>query len=186
MASEIGVQNIQHTNGTTAITIDSSGNVVLPQVGTGAFYRTGTFTPEYSSTAATDTTAGILSGTYAFQIGEYVRIGDTVHVDIMLSSPSTLTYTNGGATGQNVTIVGLPFKVRNLTNYNASAVVGYYNGWASYAAGYTPMGYASYNTKRIDLVYAGGTSVTAQVTNGLFGSGTATIMLHMTYQTDEA
>jgi len=27
MASEIGVQNIQHTNGTTAITIDSSGNI---------------------------------------------------------------------------------------------------------------------------------------------------------------
>ena len=27
MASEIGVQKIQHTNGTTAITIDSSGNV---------------------------------------------------------------------------------------------------------------------------------------------------------------
>jgi len=27
MASEIGVQNIQHTNGTTAITIDTSGNV---------------------------------------------------------------------------------------------------------------------------------------------------------------
>lgn len=31
MASEIGVQNIQHTNGTTAMTIDSSGRVSLPQ-----------------------------------------------------------------------------------------------------------------------------------------------------------
>jgi len=186
MASILGVETLQHTNGTDAITIDSSGNVALPQVGTGAFYRTGTFTPEYSSTAATDPTAGILSGTYAFQIGEYVRIGDTVHVDIMLSSPSTLTYTNGGATGQNVTIVGLPFKVRNLTNYNASAVVGYFNGWASFATGYTPMGYASYNTKTINLVYADGTSVAALVTNGLFGSGSSTIMLQMTYQTDEA
>ena len=176
LASTIAPTNLETTSSTFKMT-DLTSN---------AFYRTGTFTPEYSSTAATDTTAGILSGTYAFQIGEYVRIGDTVHVDIMLSSPSTLTYTNGGATGQNVTIVGLPFKVRNLTNYNASAVVGYYNGWASYSAGYTPMGYASPNTKTINLVYAGGTSVTAQVTNGLFGSGSATIMLHMTYQTDEA
>ena len=31
MASEIGVQTIQHTNGTDALTIDSSGRVVKPQ-----------------------------------------------------------------------------------------------------------------------------------------------------------
>ena len=30
MASEIGVQNIQHTNGTTAMTIDGSGRVLMP------------------------------------------------------------------------------------------------------------------------------------------------------------
>ena len=164
----------------------TSSTFKMTDLNSNAFYRTGTFTPEYSSTAATDTTAGILSGTYAFQVGEYVRIGDTVHVDIILGSPSTLTYTNGGATGQNTTIVGLPFKVRNLTNYNASAVVGYYNGWASFGAGYTPMGYASYNTKTINIVYASGSGVTGIVTNGIFGSGTATIILQMTYQTDDA
>ena len=32
MASEIGVQKIQHTNGTDAMTIDSSGRVQLPQI----------------------------------------------------------------------------------------------------------------------------------------------------------
>lgn len=32
MASELGVQTIQHTNGTDALTIDSSGRVLLPQV----------------------------------------------------------------------------------------------------------------------------------------------------------
>ena len=32
MASEIGVQTIQHTNGTDAMTIDSSGRVLKPQV----------------------------------------------------------------------------------------------------------------------------------------------------------
>ena len=32
MASELGVQTIQHTNGTDALTIDSSGRVAQPQV----------------------------------------------------------------------------------------------------------------------------------------------------------
>ena len=32
MASELGVQTIQHTNGTDAMTIDSSGRVSLPQI----------------------------------------------------------------------------------------------------------------------------------------------------------
>jgi hypothetical protein len=32
MASELGVQTIQHTNGTDALTIDSSGRVTQPQV----------------------------------------------------------------------------------------------------------------------------------------------------------
>ena len=32
MASEIGVQTIQHTNGTDAMTIDSSGRVLLRRV----------------------------------------------------------------------------------------------------------------------------------------------------------
>lgn len=31
MASELGVQTIQHTNGTDALTIDSSGNLTAPQ-----------------------------------------------------------------------------------------------------------------------------------------------------------
>jgi len=186
-ANTLNVGTIKDNSGTNnALAIDSSGNVALSQVGTGTFYRTGTFTPEYSSTTATDPTVGILSGTYVNQIGEYVRIGDTVHVDITLSSPSTLTYTNGGANGQNSTIVGLPFKVRNLTDYNASAVVGYYSGWASFAAGYTPMGYAPYNTKRINLVYANGISITGLVINGIVGSGSATTILSLTYQTDDA
>ena len=32
MASIIGVETLQHTNGTTAATIDSSGRIVMPQV----------------------------------------------------------------------------------------------------------------------------------------------------------
>ena len=187
MASILGVETLQHTNGTDAITIDSSGNVVLPQVGTGAFYRTGTFTPEYSTTAATDPTAGILSGTYVLQIGEYVRIGDLVHADIVITSPTgTASYINGGATGQNLTIVGLPFRVKNLTDYNASATVGWFSGYSAWSAGYTPMGYAGYNTKRIIMGFAIAGGFSNATTNVVVADGSATTILHITYQTDEA
>lgn len=187
MASIIGVETLQHTNGTTAATIDSSGNVALSQVGSGTFYRNGTFTPEYSSTAATDPTAGILSGTYTLQIGRYIRIGDLVHIDITIASPSTITYTNGGATGQNATIVGLPFTVKNLTDYNTAALVGYFTGWNSWTSGYTPMGYAGYNTKTINLVYPHTNTVINIPTSNLFGTANiATAILSMTYETDDA
>ena len=39
MASELGVQTIQHTNGTDAMTIDSGGRVLTPQ--RPAFYAYG-------------------------------------------------------------------------------------------------------------------------------------------------
>ena len=42
MASEIGVQTIQHTNGTDAMTIDSSGRVLLPQLPVASFSDTRT------------------------------------------------------------------------------------------------------------------------------------------------
>jgi hypothetical protein len=171
----------------TPIGIDTTSSTFkMTDLTNNAFYRAGTFTPEYSSTVATDPTAGILSGTYAFQIGEYVRIGDTVHVDIVVSSPSTLTYTNGGASAQSITIVGLPFNVRNLADYNVAATIGYYSNWNSLAAGYTPMGYAGLNSKSINLVYANGTSINTLATSNVLGSGSATTILHMTYQTDDA
>ena len=43
--SSLFVNNIKHTNTQEHISIDTSGNVALNQVGTGTFYRTGTFTP---------------------------------------------------------------------------------------------------------------------------------------------
>ena len=187
-ASTLNVGTIKDNSGTNnALAIDSSGNVALSQVGTGTFYRTGTFTPEYSSTTATDPTAGILSGTYVLQVGEYVRIGDLVHADIVISSPTgTASYTNGGASGQNLTIVGLPFTVRNLTDYNASATVSYFTNYSAWAAGYTPMGYAGYNTKTIAMGYASAGGFAATTTNAVVTNGTATTILRITYQTDDA
>jgi len=42
MASEIGVQTIQHTNGTDAMTIDSSGRVTQPALPAACFHYQGT------------------------------------------------------------------------------------------------------------------------------------------------
>lgn len=167
---------------------NTSGKISLEAAaGGGASVTTGTFTPEYSSTAATDPTAGILSGTYVNQIGEYVRIGDLVHADIVMTSPTgTASYTNGAASGQNLTIVGLPFTVRNLTNYNAPATVGYFANWSTWAAGYTPMGYAGYNTKTIAMGYASAGGFAATTLNAVLTNGNATTILSLTYQTDDA
>lgn len=188
ITSSLNTATIKDSSGTNnALAIDSSGNVALSQVGTGTFYRTGTFTPEYSSTAATDPNAGILSGTYTFQIGEYVRIGDLVHADIVISSPAgAASYTNGGASGQNLTIVGLPFTVKNLTNYHASATVSYYTNYSAWGASYTPMGYAAYNTKIITMGFADANTFSGTTTNAVVSNGSATTMLHITYQTDDA
>lgn len=168
-------------------TADLYPSVVGSVNGTGNFYRTGTFTPEYSSTAATDPTAGILSGAYTTQIGRYIRIGDLVHIDVTVASPSTVAYTNGGGTGQAVTIVGLPFTIKNLTNYNSAFSLGYFNNWNSWTSGYTPMGYGSYNTKIVNLVYADTNGVLAIGTSNIFGTtNIATTIFSMTYETDDA
>jgi len=100
MASELGVQTIQHTNGTDALTIDASGNVALSQVGTGDFYREGTWTPTYGGLTSNPTTG------YSVQVGNYVRIGNLVHVSFELDGSGF-----SGGSG-NLTIDGIPFSAK--------------------------------------------------------------------------
>lgn len=94
MASILGVQNLQHPNGTTAISINSSGKVILDKVGTGEFYRTGTFTPTF-----TFFTVG--NGSV---FGNYIRIGDLVHVNLGFEWGSTSSLSS-----DINSITGLPF-----------------------------------------------------------------------------
>ena len=185
--TNIAISGTLTTSGTLDVnsTLDvSSSNFKMTDLTSNAFYRTGTFTPEFSSLSATDPTAGILTGTYGFQIGEYTRIGDLVRVDILVKCPSTISYTNGGAASQAMTIVGLPFRIKNTTNYYPAGSFGFYNGWA-WAAGYTPAVYGVYNTKRVNVVY-----VTANNTSNIFTNNAllanAQIGISFTYQTDEA
>lgn len=186
MASELGVQTIQHTNGTDAMTIDSSGNVALSQVGSGNFYRQGTWTPIASSDGATDQTATVYSGTNYRSLGTYERIGDVVHIYWRLSlADATISYTNGGADGQTLRFVGLPFTSANFTEYYPAISVGYFSSWTSWSASYTPMGIILPNSKIINMYHAIGNGVTPTLTQYFKNNG-ADIIASATYRTDDA
>ena len=100
LATTIAPTNLETTASTFKMT-DLSSN---------AFYRTGSWIPVWSSAGASDVTQSITTGTYGAQFGQYVRIGDLVSFTGYLQSPSSWSYTNGGATGQALYIYGLPFK----------------------------------------------------------------------------
>ena len=97
MASEIGVQTIQHTNGTDAMTIDSSGRVTTPARPAFSAYRTavsGTgiitdFTEDYDIGGHFNASTGIftapVSGIFFFKIaciGKYSSGGFDVFLSI--------------------------------------------------------------------------------------------------------
>jgi len=175
LASTIAPTNLQTTSSTFKMT-DLTSN---------AFYRTGTFTPAFSSQSATDQDASIASA-YDAQVGHYTRIGDLVHIEATIITDSvSWVFTNGGATGQNLTIVGLPFTVKNVTNYYPSISVGSFANWTGWSTGFTPLGYGVTNTKRINMVYAVGNGVTDILTTYI-PVLESNIVFSMTYETDDA
>ena len=195
--SSLFVNNIKHTNTQDAISIDTSGNVILDKVGTGAFYRTGTFTPFYSSHAATVANESdvFTPASYLRQSGSYVRIGDLVNVNIRLSiDHSAAGYQNGGAGSGLTAVQGLPFKVKNVTDYLPSTSTIYFGvdvamGWT----GYSLTGLGVTNTKSIYLYYssAGGSVSRTQLqtwyyTTGSHNSTDSDVIFSLTYETDEA
>ena len=106
MASIIGVNELQHTNGTTAATIDSSGNLIvnnatLTNVNNSGFYRTGSWTPTF--------TPGSGSFNGLTMSGTYTRIGRLCYVT------ANILITASGNAGADLTIGNLPF-----TNNTAS------------------------------------------------------------------
>ena len=100
LAATIAPTNLETTTSTFKMT-DLSSN---------AFYRTGSWTPVWSSSGATDVTQSVTTGTYGAQFGQYIRIGDLVTFTGYIQSPTSWAYTNGGASGQQVYVYGLPFK----------------------------------------------------------------------------
>lgn len=165
---------------------NTSGKISLEAAaGGGASVTTGTFTPAFSSTSATDQDASIISA-YDTQAGFYTRIGDLVHIELTITTNSSAwSYTNGGANAQSLTIVGLPFTIKNTTGYFPSISVGYFNTWTNWSASYTPMGYGNTNTKRIVMTYAALNGVLNLLTSYIATVGSS-IIVSMTYETDDA
>jgi hypothetical protein len=186
--TNIAVTGTLTTSGTLDVnsTLDvSSSNFKMTDLNSNAFYRTGTFTPAFSSTAATDLDASIVTQ-YDAQVGHYTRIGDLVHIEVTIITDSVAwTYTNGGAAVQNLTVVGLPFTIKNVTNYYPSISVGSFGSWNSWGGGYTPMGYGVTNTKRINATLASTNGTDAIPVTSISAIGSS-IVFSMTYETDDA
>lgn len=195
--STLFVNNIKHTNTQDAISIDTSGNVALSKVGTGNFYRSGTFTPYYSSHAATTPNESdvFTPASYFRQSGFYVRIGNLVNVNIhMMIDHSAAGYQNGGAGSGLSAVAGLPFRIANVTNYLPSTSTIYFGvdvamGWT----GYSLTGLGVTNTKAIFIYYssAGGSVSRVQLqtfyyTTGSHNSHDSQVIFSLTYETDEA
>ena len=102
MASIIGVETLQHTNGTTAATIDSSGNVVISNATSEQFYEEGTHTPTDESGAGLTFTGTIT--------GAYVRIGRIVYYNFQVQYPST--------SDTSLATISLPFNSANSSDSN--------------------------------------------------------------------
>jgi len=188
MASELGVQTIQHTNGTDALTIDSSGNVALSQVGSGDFYREGTFTPFFSSASATTPGESDIISSYQGdgQYGYYERIGNLVRFNLWLfTNPSGFSWQNGGGGSQTLYIGGLPFTIADETRNYPSFVCGYYNSWTGWTASYTPMFYGEVNKKYMIGQIANANS-TGNITTDRINNAGSRLMVSGSYRTDDA
>lgn len=161
-------------------------NLIMTDLNSNAFYRTGTFTPVWSSASATDTDASITTGTYQVQHGVYVRIGDIVHIQGLLKSPSTWTYTNNGAINQNIHIAGFPFNTASSNGGNElwSCQVGFVSA-VDWTAGYSMHGLWSNGAKHLRLYYfAAAGSVRVQTNE--FDKANSQIYFSGMYRTEDA
>ena len=176
LATTIAPTNLETTASTFKMT-DLSSN---------AFYRTGTFTPVWSSSGATDVTQSITTGTYGAQFGQYVRIGDLVSFTGYLQSPSSWSYTNGGATGQALYIYGLPFKGAS-SNGNSEQWGGSVNFHSTmdWQAGISIQALVRNDEKFIRLFYMGANSSGNVVTDHV-DLANSFIYFSGSYRTEEA
>ena len=161
-----------------------------------AFYRTGTWTPYYSSSGATTAYESDIftSASYTNQTGTYTRIGDMVfaYANITLDY-SAAGYQNGGAYGQGLSVSGLPFKAKNTNNYYPMTSTVYFSvdpaqGWGSYNL----VGLLTFNEKYIRIRYSsGGGTVTDFSTAAVYdtvggGATDSTVLFNIAYCTDDA
>lgn len=176
LAATIAPTNLETTASTFKMT-DLSNN---------AFYRTGTFDPVWSSDGATDVTQSITTGTYGAQFGKYIRIGDLVTFTGYLQSPSSWSYTNGGAISQQLYIYGLPFKGAS-SNGGAEqwgSTVNYISN-IDWGAGISMQGMVRNDEKFIRLFYMS-TTTSGNVTTSHVDQASSFIYFSGSYRTEEA
>jgi len=176
LASTIAPTNLETTSSTFKMT-DLTSN---------AFYRTGTFTPVFSSASSTDLHAGVVS-TYNYQRGWYERIGDLVHVsfDLQIIS-SSWTWINGGASGQTLYIANLPFAATSDTGYYSTFTCAYFANLSGWSAGYWMQGLMVSGERFIRPHYAPATSADALLTNHINTITGARMTFSGSYRTDDA
>lgn len=153
---------------------------------TAFFYRQGTWTPVLSDDDATDENASVHTGTPQYQVGWYERVGDVVTVTWYYQAPSaSFSYTNGSNGTGHLRFVGLPFKIANETAYYPVASCGYFAGWGSWSASYTPMGLGFPNTNRMACYYAVANGV-GELPSTHHSTQNASSIWSMTYRTEDA
>ena len=193
LASTIAPTNLETT----------ASNFKMTDLTTNAFYRTGTFTPFWTSGNVTTAYESNLftAASYQVQRGDYVRIGNIVHATIFLKlDHSAAGYANSGSHSQALGVNGLPFKVKNVAQYYPMTSSVYYEvdtdqGWASYNL----VGYGTPDKKYVLIFFpsAGGTTTSFKSGHiyglpqgqGVPASSNATdteMLFQLTYETDEA
>ncbi len=135
-------------------------------------YEEGSFTPIVLGSV----TAGTFTYNTGNTLGRYVKVGSLVNFQLAVQ-----TTAGSSATG-NVLVGGLPFTVRNLTNYYPSAAVGFFayatSGWAQY----DQSALLGTNTTTINLYYAGATGSVASDASAL--NGASLLYVSGSYLTD--
>jgi len=114
MASILGVETLQHTNGTDAITINSSGDVAFP-TSTGSWNFSIFGDTNISSTSAATTEYTNVGTAY------YTKIGNVVTIWVPSWNMASLGLSSGGFLAIRMS---LPFTAANHSQ-GASLVVGY-------------------------------------------------------------
>lgn len=188
------ITGILTANTANAILTTTSSNFKMVDLTTNPFYSTGTFTPFYSSSGATqrDIDSIFTNASYTHQYGTYTRIGDMVTAYVRLRIDHPPVYQNGGADSQGLSVAGLPFNVLTAAQYFPTSTVAYFDigaagGWTYYTiSGYMQQ---DYNKKSLKLIYGGdqGTQVSYPVLTSHFKNGSATdFYVSFSYMTDDA
>lgn len=172
MASIINVDQIRNAAGTSAVTIDSSGNVALPQIGSGTFYRNGTFTPTF-----TNFTVG--NGSV---FGRYIRIGNLVTCWFGFEFGST-----SSVGGVLTSVTGLPFTSVELISGSSN---GYFTVdgviWNNGSGWNSVHGKLTENSTNVIYIQRRADDSDVTATNPITWASGDTLNLTVTYETDDA